>query len=271
MASYLDTKAHHGQWLLRIEDVDETRTIPGAAESIIGVLMQLGMRWDGEIVWQTSRKDRYQAAAERLKGHVYPCACTRREIADSQLGIASDGAAIYPGTCRHGLAPGRIGRTLRLQVPDPQDAAGLIRFDDRWQGPHQANLATEAGDFVLKRAEGFWAYQLAVVVDDAEQGVTHVVRGADLLDSTPRQIYLQHLLGFPVPVYLHVPVVNNASGEKLSKQTGAVAIEAAAEDAATLVRTLRDAAQFLGLQVAADSVQGFWTAAVPAWAMLYKS
>ena len=270
MASYLDAKVHQGRWLLRIEDVDETRTAPGAAEAILQVLVQLGMQWDGDVVWQTRRKALYAAAAGQLEGHVYPCGCTRREIADSQLGVAPDGAAIYPGTCRHGLAPGRSARTLRLRVPEQEDAASLICFDDRWQGAMQTDLAIEAGDFVLKRADGFWAYQLAVVVDDAEQGVTDVVRGADLLDSTPRQIYLQSLLGLPVPRYLHVPVVNNELGEKLSKQTGALAILPAAPGDASIVRTLVDAAQFLGLPLEAQSAEDFWLLAVPAWAKLLE-
>lgn len=269
VASYLDARAHRGSWLVRIEDVDEGRSVAGAADAILRLLQQLGMHWDGEVVWQSRRTHLYQAAAGRLAGHTYPCGCNRREIVDSRLGSAPDGAAIYPGTCRHGLAPGKTTRSLRVRVPDAPADAGLIRFDDRLAGAVSQHLATESGDFVLKRADGFWAYQLAVVVDDAEQGVTDVVRGADLLDSTPRQIYLQHLLGLPTPRYLHVPVLRNADGEKLSKQTGAVAVVPG--DQAAAVAALRDAASFLGLAPEpADSVAQFWQSVVPAWARLLQ-
>lgn len=289
MASYLDAKAHHGRWLVRIEDVDEGRSVPGAAEAMLALLRSLGMDWDGDVVWQSQRKQLYQAAADRLGAHVYPCGCNRREIADSRLGTAPDGSAIYPGTCRNGLAPGKTMRSLRVRVPDmrvpdaagtagiisrpatatsspaiPADA-GLIAFTDRAAGYMAQHLATESGDFVLKRADGFWAYQLAVVVDDAEQGVTDIVRGADLIDSTPRQIYLQHLLGVPTPRYLHVPVVRNADGEKLSKQTGALAV--APDNEGQALRALQAAAAFLQLPVAqTDAISTFWQAAIPAWA-----
>lgn len=262
MASYLDAKVHGGRWLVRIEDVDEARTVPDAAETILRCLLDFGMQWDGEVVWQSARKGLYEAAFQGLGRLAYPCGCTRREIADSQTHIAGDGAAVYPGLCRIGLAAGKAARAYRLRVPD--DEAGLISFEDRWVGTVCQNLGTEVGDFVLKRADGYWAYQLAVVVDDADQGVTHVVRGADLLDSTPRQIYLQRLLGLSSPRYLHVPVVTNARGEKLSKQTGGLALNT--RDA---VRELVDAAAFLGLPVQqAKSVADFWMQAVPAWESL---
>jgi glutamyl-Q tRNA(Asp) synthetase len=220
---------------------------------------------DREVVWQSRRKHLYEAAYDRLAGHVYPCGCNRREIADSRLGFAPDGAAIYPGTCRHGLAPGRSPRSLRLRVPEA--GADVITFQDRLAGVVSQHLAGESGDFVLKRADGYWAYQLAVVVDDAEQGVTDVVRGADLLDSTPRQIFLQRLLNVPTPRYLHVPVVRNADGDKLSKQTGALAVRPGDEGAA--VAALRQAAGFLGLDVGnVESLAAFWRIAVPAWAAL---
>ena len=269
LASYLDARWHQGTWLVRIEDIDEGRSVPGAAEGILALLDALGMHADGEIVWQSRRKELYAAAAERIAQATYPCGCNRREIADSRLGFAPDGAAIYAGTCRHGLGPGRSMRSLRVRVPE----AGLdeITFMDRFAGRVTQHLARDSGDFLLKRADGFWAYQLAVVVDDAVQGVTDVVRGADLLDSTPRQIYLQQLLDVPTPHYLHVPVVRNENGEKLSKQTGALAVTAGDEPAA--VAALMQAARFLGLDLdaahtAPRSRDAFWQAAIPAWGRL---
>lgn len=263
MASYLDAKAHQGQWLVRIEDIDEARTVPGAAESILQCLAALGMHCDGDVAWQSERGSLYQAAFEQLHECIYPCACSRREIADSRLGMSSDGAAIYPGTCRNGLQAGKAARAFRLRVPEPMEPEKYVAFEDRWAGSLAQDLATEAGDFVLKRADGYWAYQLAVVVDDAAQGITHVVRGADLLDSTARQIYLQRLLQVPTPDYLHVPVVMNAGGEKLSKQTGAQAI-----DLSDPKQALHDAANFLGLTIIGptDSIHDFWDKAVIAWA-----
>ena len=264
LASYLDAKAHDGKWLVRIEDVDEARTVPGAAEAILRCLATFGMQWDGEVVWQSRRKALYEAAFARLGSHAYACGCTRREIADSRVGIASDGAAVYPGTCRPGLASGKSARAWRLRVPE--HASAHVRFEDRRMGTVTQNLASEVGDFVLKRADGFWAYQLAVVVDDAEQGVTDVVRGADLLDSTPRQIYLQHLLGVPTPRYLHVPVVSNAQGEKLSKQTGAQAL-----DLEQPLAELIAAGRFLELPVAeVGSLEEFWREAIAGWARRFK-
>ncbi len=268
LASYLDARAHHGSWLVRIEDIDEGRSVPGAAEGILALLDALGMHADGEIVWQSRRKHLYQRAADRIAAHTYPCGCNRREIADSRLGLAPDGAAIYPGTCRYGLAEGRSMRSLRLRVPDP--GHDVIGFTDRFAGELIQRLGPDSGDFVLKRADGFWAYQLAVVVDDAMQGVTDVVRGADLLDSTPRQIFLQRVLDVPTPRYLHVPVVRNALGEKLSKQTGALAV--APGDEAGAVAALLQAARFLGLPLEkAVSLDAFWRAAIPAWSQLLAS
>jgi len=266
LASYLDARAHDGTWLIRIEDIDEGRSVAGAAEDILDLLHRLGMDADREVVWQSRRKHLYEAAYDRLAGHAYPCGCNRREIADSRLGFAPDGAAIYPGTCRHGLAPGRSPRSLRLRVPEAGE--DVITFQDRMAGVVTQRLASESGDFVLKRADGYWAYQLAVVVDDAEQGVTDVVRGADLLDSTPRQIFLQRLLNVATPRYLHVPVVRNEHGEKLSKQTGALAVRPG--DEAGAVAALRQSAGFLGLEVGeVHSLAEFWRAAVPAWAALH--
>ncbi len=263
MASYLDAKAHDGRWLVRIEDIDETRTVPGATDAIMQALSIFGMQHDGDVIVQSRRKPLYQAAFDRLAGHTYPCGCTRKEIADSRLGVAADGAAIYPGTCRNGLADGKSARALRLRVPEVGEQNETITFDDRWLGTVTQHLATEVGDFVLKRADGFWAYQIAVVVDDADQGITHVVRGTDLLESTGRQIYLQRLLGVPTPSYMHVPVVRNAQGEKLSKQNGARALD--------LTRPLDElllAARFLQLDIAtASSLTDFWEQAMIIWRM----
>ena len=267
LASCLDARAHRGRWLVRIEDIDEARTVPGADRDILDTLAAFGMHPDGEVVWQSQRKALYEAAFAALGSHVYPCACSRKEIADSRIALAADGAAIYPGTCRHGLAPGRTPRAWRLRVPQRDDPAALIRFHDRWQGEISENLADAVGDFVLRRADGFWAYQIAVVVDDADQGITDIVRGADLLESTARQIYLQRLLGMPTPRYLHVPVVANERGEKLSKQTGATAL-----DRSDPVAELMRAAARLGLAVrpVGTSLQDFWEAAVPAWARRFE-
>ena len=220
LASWLDARAAGGRWLVRIEDLDAPRVQPGAAEAILGALRALGLHWDGPVLYQSSRGARYAAALERLSAHTYACGCTRREIADSALGLAADGAQIYPGTCRTGLQAGKQARAVRVRTPH-----AAVGFEDRVQGMQRQSLEREVGDFVLCRADGQFAYQLAVVVDDAEQGVTDVVRGADLLDSTARQVHLQRLLSLPAPRYLHVPVALNERGEKLSKQTGAASID----------------------------------------------
>lgn len=236
VASWLDARAQGGEWLVRIEDVDTTRTVPGAADEILRALEAFGLEWDGEVTWQSRRTRLYEAALEKLraKGLVYRCRCSRKEIADS--GLRGIEGAIYPGTCRDSaLDPAEAGAD-RLRVP-PQP----IAFEDRAQGVILQDIAAEIGDFVLKRRDGLHAYQLAVVVDDAEQAVTHVVRGADLLLSTPRQILLQQLLGWPTPRYLHVPVATHASGEKLSKQTLAPAV-----DARNACAMLSRALEFLG-------------------------
>ena len=218
LGSYLDARARGGRWIVRIEDVDEPRTQPGATGSILATLEHCGLEWDGAVEVQSRRKAFYKDALDRLRaaGHAYPCGCTRKEIADSALAL--DGARIYPGTCRHGLASGRTERAWRVRT----DGA-TIEVEDRLQGRIAQSLEREVGDFVLFRADGYFAYQLAVVVDDAAQGITDIVRGADLLDSTARQIHLQRLLGLPTPTYLHLPVAVNPAGEKLSKQTEAQA------------------------------------------------
>ena len=238
LASWLDARAAGGRWLIRIEDLDPPREQPGAADDILRTLERLGLYWDGEVIFQRSRTALYQISLENLREFTYWCGCTRREVADSSLGLAADGAQIYPGTCRGGLPPGRPPRAVRLKV------SGSIDFIDRVQGPQRQNLENDVGDFVLLRADGQFAYQLAVVVDDAEQGVTDVVRGADLLGSTARQIFLQRRLGLATPRYLHVPAALDAAGEKLSKQTGAGPVSDA---------DLRRALAFLG-QAETDSL-----------------
>jgi glutamyl-Q tRNA(Asp) synthetase len=274
LASYLDAKVHQGKWLVRIEDLDWDRNVAGAGHAILAALQRCGMQGDGEVVWQSQRTALYEAALQQLGELVYPCACSRKEILDSRTsqdngvhGVDNQHAAalVYPGTCRGGLAKGKTARALRVRVPRRR-----VCFNDRWEGEVCQDLDTEAGDFVVRRADGFWAYQLAVVVDDAAQGVTHIVRGADLLDSTPRQVYLQEALGLPHPVYLHVPVVTNAQGEKLSKQTGARAFDQDLPQSALLEAALLPAAKFLGLELRAYTLDEFWRLAVPAWGELME-
>jgi glutamyl-Q tRNA(Asp) synthetase len=256
LASWLDARAARGRWLVRIEDLDAPRVQPGAADVILRTLERLGLAWDGPVLYQSVRTPLYQGALERLRQHVYWCGCSRREIADSAPGLAPDGAQIYPGTCRQGLPPGKAARTLRVRT-----GTDVVRFEDRVQGPQSQILAREVGDFVLYRADGQFAYQLAVVVDDAEQGVTDVVRGADLLGSTARQIHLQRLLGVKTPRYLHVPMATNARNEKLSKQTGVRPIHREAPD-----RVIHEALRFLGQRPTSDldeAVAGWDIARIP--------
>ena len=267
LASYLDAKAHHGQWLVRIEDLDFDRNVVGADQHILASLQRCGMQADEKIEWQSQRTHLYQAALDKLGSFVFPCACSRKEIADSRLRAGLQDSQIYPGTCRNGLAPARVARSFRLRVPESEAAA--FHFHDRLMGEQSQDLSAEVGDFVLKRADGFWAYQLAVVVDDAAQGITDIVRGEDLLDSTARQIYLQNLLELPQPRYLHVPVVVNEVGEKLSKQTGAVAFDRGDND--LLRDALLPAAQFLRLELSKEigTIEQFWKCAVPSWSRRY--
>ncbi|MBI1284384.1 MAG: tRNA glutamyl-Q(34) synthetase GluQRS [Thiobacillus sp.] len=226
LASWLDARAAGGRWLVRMEDLDRPRCEPGAADSILRQLDAYGLQWDGTVLVQSLRDDAYAAALAALQavGAVYPCACTRSQLAQAPRNHESE--IIYPGTCRNGLAAGAIARAWRVRVPD-----AASRFHDRIHGELTQNLAHDVGDFIVKRADGWFAYQLAVVVDDAFQGITDVVRGADLLWNTPRQIYLQTLLGLPMPRYAHVPLITNAAGQKLSKQTRAPALPGAGQGA----------------------------------------
>lgn len=259
VGSYLAARSSGSEWLVRMEDLDRPRSVPGAADGILRTLEALGMSWDGPVLRQSGRDEVYHAALERLRqrGLVYPCACSRREIADSAV-TGIDGP-VYPGICRKGLLPGRSARAERvLTTGEP------VGFEDGVQGRIVHNIERQIGDFVLKRADGLHAYQLAVVVDDAEQGITDIVRGADLLDSTPRQIYLQRLLGYPEPRYAHLPVAVNVLGEKLSKQTLAPPVNVAAPVAA-----LNAALGFLGQDAVTDcapgDVRAFWPRAIAGW------
>ena len=219
LASWLDARAASGRWLVRMEDLDRPRCEPGAADTILRQLEAYSLHWDGEVLQQSQRDDAYAAALAVLQreGAAYPCACTRSQLAQAPRN--HEGEILYPGTCRNGLPVGATARSWRVRVPDVSTC-----FHDRIHGDLEQNLAHDVGDFIVKRADGLFAYQLAVVVDDAFQGVTHVVRGADLLWNTPRQIYLQTLLHLPTPVYAHVPLITNAAGQKLSKQTLAPAL-----------------------------------------------
>lgn len=246
LASWLDARANHGRWLVRIEDVDTTRCIAGADRSILQQLAACGLHPDAPPVWQSARTTLYQQALNQLIAHqqAYACACTRKEIelALHALGLEKPrhGELIYPGTCRTGLN-GRNGRAWRLRTP----ATITIEWHDRRLGQQQQNVHTAVGDFVLQRADGLFAYQLAVVVDDAAQGITHIVRGEDLTDNTARQILLQQFLGLPTPVYMHTPLVCGSNGEKLSKQNGAAAIDTSSPTDA--LEALLQAAHLLGL------------------------
>lgn len=255
LGSYLDARAQGGEWLLRMEDVDTPRVAPGAADAILRVLETYGFEWDGAMIYQSRRGAAYRAALQTLQemGLVYACACSRKQLAETaKRGI--DGL-VYAGSCR-ARAPGEA-LALRLRVP-----AGRIAFDDRVQGRVACDPVGESGDFVLKRADGIFAYQLAVVVDDAEQGITDIVRGADLLTSTPRQIVLQRYLGLPTPRYAHLPVALDAAGDKLSKQTLADPV-----DPSHPLPILLAALRFLGARDVrpVGSLAEFWAQARAAW------
>jgi len=250
LASWIDARVHQGKWLVRLEDVDTPRCEPGSAETILGQLSTCGLLSDGQVLWQSQRTAAYQSALDKLVqlGWAYPCACSRKaiEVAQAALGHqrARHSPAVYPGTCRQGLK-GRTGRAWRLNVQRVMQELKLdnpLVWRDRWLGEQTQDVIQDVGDFVLMRADGLWAYQLAVVVDDAAQGVTHVVRGSDLADNTARQVVLQRALGLPKPVYMHTPLVMGVNGEKLSKQNGAQAL-----DLREPLAALNAAAQVLGL------------------------
>jgi glutamyl-Q tRNA(Asp) synthetase len=262
LASWLDAKAHGGRWLVRIEDVDTPRCEPGAAELILSQLAGCGLLPDEAPVHQSKRIEAYEQALERLRLHraVYTCTCSRKEIEQHwlRLGVAKARHAEwpYPGTCRHAARSHHRG-AWRLRSGTPE-APLLVNWTDRRLGPQTQDVTTTIGDFVLKRADGLWAYQLAVVVDDAAQGITHVVRGEDLADNTPRQIHLQRQLGLPTPTYLHTPLVLDGRGEKLSKSADAAEFVAG-------VDAVRCALQVLGVRVPTSALNDMLAVAVNAW------
>lgn len=259
LASYLDARAHQGEWLLRIEDIDGPRCISGADQAILHQLQQCGLQWDGDVIYQSHRSQLYQQALDRLiaQGLVYPCGCTRKEIEESQallgLNLERHKAAVYPGTCRNGLH-GKSARAWRFNVQKWSALRGSpwVNWTDRRLGEQTQNVQAEVGDFVLKRADGLWAYQLAVVVDDASQHISHVVRGEDLTDNTARQCLLQEALGLQHPHYLHTPLVLGINGEKLSKQNAAKALDLSSPKAIGLA--MQTAASSLGLSTPKQAV-----------------
>ena len=261
MGSYLQARNSNGHWLVRMEDIDPLREVAGAGDLILRTLDAYGFEWDGEVLWQSSRSEAYRAVVDDLcqRGLAYPCGCSRKQQAENCAALNLP-PGIYPGTCRGRGVSARAGRQAIRMLADER----LISFHDRLQGRQQQDLLQEVGDFVIFRADGQFAYQLAVVVDDAAQGITEVVRGSDLLDSTPRQIYLQQVLALPTPGYLHLPVAVNGDGEKLSKQTHAKPLSP--EDPLPL---LWHALDFLGQAPPAELTGGglddFWQWAISHW------
>ena len=268
LASWLDARAQGGRWLVRIEDVDTPRCVPGAAEAILAQLAAFGLRPDDTPVRQSARDAHYEAALALLvaEGWAYACGCSRADIVQAlaERGATRErhGDLVYPGTCRDGLR-GKPARAIRLRAAPAIGAPAEpleIEWHDRRLGAQRQNVSAAVGDFVLRRADNLWAYQLAVVVDDAAQGVTHVVRGEDLTDNTPRQIHLQRVLGLPTPAYLHTPLVLGEDGEKLSKQNGATPV---ATDPP--LPALRAAGHALAIDAPGDDVPSWLAAATAQW------
>lgn len=262
MASYLDARAHAGRWLLRIEDIDTPRVVAGSDRVIMQQLQLLGMHWDAEPIWQSHCLARYEQAFQHLleRGLIYGCSCTRKEITDSAiaLGLHEQGQYPYPGTCRHGT--NKPIRAWRLRMPE-----GIFSYQDRWLGEQSQDIQQAVGDIIIKRADGLFAYQLVVVLDDAEQGITDIVRGQDLMDSTERQICIADYFGFPQARYMHVPLVLDANGRKLSKQNHAQPI-----DIEHPLNSLSTAWQALGFTpIHALSIDSFWTQATQQWAQRF--
>ena len=259
VCSYLEAKSHNGKWLLRIENLDKPRETPAASHEILKSLEILGMEWDHEVFYQDQRKDTYENILTILNKRklTYSCTCTRKEIADSSItGISGQ---IYAGTCRNNVQNKNRPSAIRIKTDN-----NIIEFEDSIHGLISQRLENETGDFILRRSDGIYAYQLAVVADDATQGITNIVRGADLLDSTPRQIYLQKLLGYSTPTYMHFPIAVNNQGEKLSKQNKATLL-----DVSNPVKQLIEAANFLGqeppIELLGNNVSSFWKWAIENW------
>lgn len=259
VASYLEAQQQQGAWLVRMEDVDELRNVSGAADDILFTLDAYGFEWDGEVMYQTRRKQAYAEALDKLVDQhlVYRCTCSRRELRENA--IMGDYGLIYPGFCEHKDHPAHKEHALRLRTSQQPH-----EFNDQIMGLFGQNLKQDIGDFIIRRRDGLFAYQLAVVVDDAFQNISHIVRGFDLLDSTPRQIYLQQCLAYPAIEYAHLPIAINAKGDKLSKQTGARGI-GKKPDVAMLVDSLK----FLGQQppdnLARASLPTVWQWALENW------
>ena len=259
VGSYLQAMSNHGEWLLRIDDVDTTRKVEGADVDIIRTLEAFGFEWAGDILYQTQLTASYEAALNELieQSLVFPCLCSRKQLA--QAGAGAGAGNIYPGTCRSRRLPESEEHSLRLMAEDI-----TITFDDIVMGRQSQNIKTECGDFIIKRRDGLFAYQLAVVVDDAIQNITEVVRGTDLLNSTPRQIYLQRLLGYPTPTYCHLPLAVDPAGNKISKSEGKSKIEIAHREE-LLIFSL----DFLGQQVPGElngsGIEDIWQWAMDNW------
>ncbi|HUP10339.1 MAG TPA: tRNA glutamyl-Q(34) synthetase GluQRS [Caldimonas sp.] len=274
LASWLDARAHGGRWLVRIEDVDQPRTVADADRTILGQLADCGLVPDEPPVWQSTRDTHYAEALQRLtaSGWAYPCGCTRRDLellaARRGLSPLRGEELVYPGTCRRGLRgkPARAARVLAAASVDAAERPLVVDWTDRRLGPQSQDVSRAVGDFVVRRADGWWAYQLAVVVDDALQDVTHVVRGEDLADNTARQIHLQRVLGWSRPAYLHVPVVRGSDGEKLSKQNGAIAV-----DTKRPLVALRSAGAHLGLHHEAGDAPAWLEGAVERWGERWRT
>lgn len=260
VASFLETRTRNGEWRLRIEDLDPPREVPGSADRILFALEKFGFAWDGPVLYQSKRRAAYEEALATLleSGNAFPCACSRATVAETATRTGAEGP-IYPGTCRDGIQDDNNARAIRLRTP-----AQEICFDDRVQGRICQDVGREIGDFVIRRADGFFAYQLAVVVDDAFQGVTDVVRGADLLLSTPRQIHLQALLDFRTPGYLHIPLLLGDDGRKLSKQSRSLPVDAN-HPATALFDALRLLQQAPPLALASANVGEIWEWAAHNW------
>lgn len=254
VGSYLQAKKNNGEWIIRMEDVDITRKVEGADVEILNTLEAFGFTWHGEIIYQSNQTKYYQQAVEQLvsQSMVFPCLCSRKQLAETSNDI-------YPGTCRHRRLPEKDDHALRVLSKNI-----IIEFNDIVMGKQSQNIEQQCGDFIIKRRDGLFAYQLAVVVDDAQQNITEVVRGADLLDSTARQIYLQQLLNYPTPGYCHLPLAVDSTGNKISKSEGAIKINIKHKEA-LLVSVL----EFLGQQPPADliksNISDIWTWAISHW------